>query len=1170
MLKRLAAFLLVLVLLPTVAAASDEPRKGVDDLSELSDEEILRQLGAEDRYIVVLKDESVLEFSQLIEDLNKREREEMLASEGLPRRLGKDEIPEEYTEKLEGQHADVLDTVDSSKIELKSEFFYTVNALAVDTDPKTAKRLEKHPDVESVYRVKVYRALLKESRPLIGLGSKKTVGTGNITNLTIESLHPYEPFSNHTANVSVENYTNVSIHFEALNVEAGFDYVYVQDKNNNTVFNFSGAMEDVWTPVAEAPLTVYLSSDDTIERYGYKIDQIASETQTTIEPSIGDGTGVRVAVIDTGIDYTHPALGGCTFETFSNGTCAKFAGGYDFINNDTDPRDTSEHGTHVAGTIAGDGLTYGIAPGARLYAYKVLTDFGGGTTDTVLGGVETAVDPNKDGNPSDHADVISMSLGFVGLGPDHALARAVNNAHDAGVVVVVAAGNEGPNFNTLRMPGNARKALTVGGSDKSDAIYTRSSKGPIYFNGEVWIKPDIVAPGVSITAPSWRHSYESLTGTSMATPHVSGAVAIVKQLHPDWNTDRLEAFVVSHSRDIGIPLLEGGAGRLDTRQFAAASLVPDNKTITIPSVRNSATPAIGVLNFGSSSVSTASAVKTYFVSANGTVPSTPLQEISFVRVSGPSTLNPGERGVFVLNITPNATDQTGIYVGLLQINQSNETLRIPFGFNYTGRDSDVTSTPLALSTSVISPAASLGVKDTVEISFTPSSPANGTIVYLVQVLEGSSVIWQADSSIPSGQRVAVVWEGKRLSGMPVPDGNYTVKASASSDNWALTKDIGNATIRADNTLPSITTFRRKDGSPIHQGDGLGADRFECTATDATAVTYMIAGLDTSSTGTRNATCVATDAGGNNVIANTTYTVDAKPPQSASTDSDDDDDNGGGGGGGGSRRATKTTTLGSRGETNVLANKPAIARVTGEGAPVREVEIVADRNIAGARVNVRKMDVRPFGVEELSEAALLTYLEIEPVGLRSSDIREGKIRFEVEADWLKEQRASESDVRLYRYSGGWQELSTRLVSRNGGTYLYEARTPGFSIFAIAVRSAPAAYLPTGEEEEVAVATAETRPVDVTFSGAYLLLIPPIVLLGLLYLYKTGMLTLPTWLRFGRGRMQGPDFQTLVVYARKYKHHGRDVLAHTLIHRDGYHPDIVHAALDEAFSSLSERP
>ncbi|MBM0224832.1 S8 family serine peptidase [Micromonospora sp. ATA51] len=170
------------------------------------------------------------------------------------------------------------------------------------------------------------------------------------------------------------------------------------------------------------------------------------------------GAGVTVAVIDTGIDYQHPSLGG------GYGPGHKVVGGYDFVNDDADPVDDHYHGTHVAGIIAGTGAggamaVTGVAPDATLTAYKVLNAGGSGDTEDIVAGIEAAVDPT---NPY-RADVINMSLGGVGDGTD-AVGLAATRAAQAGVVVVAAAGNFGPGERTIGTPAAADGVLAVGAS----------------------------------------------------------------------------------------------------------------------------------------------------------------------------------------------------------------------------------------------------------------------------------------------------------------------------------------------------------------------------------------------------------------------------------------------------------------------------------------------------------------------------------------------------------------------------------------------------------------------------------------------------------------------------------------------------------------------------------
>ncbi len=168
------------------------------------------------------------------------------------------------------------------------------------------------------------------------------------------------------------------------------------------------------------------------------------------------GAGSVIAVIDTGIDYSHPSLG----EGF--GPRHKVAGGYDFANNDDDPMDDQGHGTHVAGIAAGDGgdgLVTGVAPDATLTAYKVLDDGGSGYESDIIAGLEAAVDP---ANPY-RADVINLSLGGAGDGTDP-LGLAATRASQLGAVVVAAAGNSGPGAQTVGSPASAAGVLSVGAS----------------------------------------------------------------------------------------------------------------------------------------------------------------------------------------------------------------------------------------------------------------------------------------------------------------------------------------------------------------------------------------------------------------------------------------------------------------------------------------------------------------------------------------------------------------------------------------------------------------------------------------------------------------------------------------------------------------------------------
>lgn len=390
------------------------------------------------------------------------------------------------------------------------------------------------------------------------------------------------------------------------------------------------------------------------------------------------GQGIEVAVIDTGIDYTHPDLGA------GFGPAYKVIGGYDFVNDDADPMDDMGHGTHVAGIIAANGTVKGIAPDAKLLAYKVLNAYGSGSFSDVISGIERACNPDDDPTTDDAVDVINMSLGGSG-DPDDPVSQTVDAAVDLGVAVVVAAGND-YDYQTIGSPGVARNALTVGACDKNDLIADFSSRGPI--PGSWAIKPDIIAPGVSVysTVPETGElgdpsGYRILDGTSMSAPHVAGAAALLKQLHPAWTPEMIKANLMNTAKDVGYDVFTQGAGRVQVYEAANAE----------------ATIHPGSLSLGADDITQPSwSVSTSFTITNRSNP-THLDYSFTVSDSLPSgitvtvdpssvTLAPGETREIVFSLSVdntevlNPSDAPYAYEGEIRARSSTETLRVPFAF----------------------------------------------------------------------------------------------------------------------------------------------------------------------------------------------------------------------------------------------------------------------------------------------------------------------------------------------------------------------------------------------------------------------------------------------------------------------------------------------------------
>ncbi|MGB8939783.1 MAG: S8 family serine peptidase [Streptomyces sp.] len=279
------------------------------------------------------------------------------------------------------------------------------------------------------------------------------------------------------------------------------------------------------------------------------------------------GKGVKVAVLDTGVDSGHPGLKERVDATKS------------FIPGE-EVADRNGHGTHVTSTVGGSGAESegnkekGVAPGATLSVGKVLSDEGSGSESQIIAGMEWAA---KDVG----AKVVSMSLGSqeASDGTDP-MAAAVNTlSKDTGALFVIAAGNTGAP-SSIGSPGAADSALTIGAVDSADQAAYFTSQGPRH--GDNALKPDLSAPGVDILAArsqlvSGEGYYTEMSGTSMATPHVAGVAALLAEKHPDWSGARLKDALMSTSAQLDASAYELGSGRvsvpdaIDARVTASGS-----------------------------------------------------------------------------------------------------------------------------------------------------------------------------------------------------------------------------------------------------------------------------------------------------------------------------------------------------------------------------------------------------------------------------------------------------------------------------------------------------------------------------------------------------------------------------------------------------------------------
>ncbi len=265
------------------------------------------------------------------------------------------------------------------------------------------------------------------------------------------------------------------------------------------------------------PKVAYVEVDGVVESIDEVLPWGVDRIDAELEHPYNKGTGVKISVIDTGIDYNHPDLD------------SNYKGGYDFVNDDADPMDDHGHGTHVAGIIAAEDNeigVIGVAPESSLYALKALNSRGRGYVSDIVAAIDWSV--------SYGMQIISMSIG---TNTNYMSIRtACDNAYAAGLLLVAAGGNDATpwsvrlGWDTIDYPARYDSVIAVGATQSNDARAIWSSTGP---------ELELAAPGVGIYSTYWDDTYATLSGTSMACPHVTGTAALVFKtpVDPAYDSD---------------------------------------------------------------------------------------------------------------------------------------------------------------------------------------------------------------------------------------------------------------------------------------------------------------------------------------------------------------------------------------------------------------------------------------------------------------------------------------------------------------------------------------------------------------------------------------------------------------------------------------------------------
>lgn len=346
-------------------------------------------------------------------------------------------------------------------------------------------------------------------------------------------------------------------------------------------------------------------SDVTLDiKYGFTVNESLSLINAVeTHNSQNTGQGVRIGVIDSGIDFYHPAFaainGVSPFDAIHNKIIydqpgCKVCGGYDFGDYDYNPLDKLSHGTHVSGIIAGNGGgIIGVAPNAQLYVLKVSPDVGpnglparGGSESSILAALDWSVDPSKDGITSGHnddrLDIINISMSDESQNQiSFNYEMGLRNVVKFGITICAAVGNSG-RYQNIGSPAVVDDVIAVGATDKIGGMYSGSNKGPAIMNlssGKTYImKPDVVAPGEAITSsvlydplhPETMNA--SQTGTSMASPMVAGACALLLKAHPEWSSVDLKSILMSTADIIpNLDIMVQGSGEINVGNAISAS-----------------------------------------------------------------------------------------------------------------------------------------------------------------------------------------------------------------------------------------------------------------------------------------------------------------------------------------------------------------------------------------------------------------------------------------------------------------------------------------------------------------------------------------------------------------------------------------------------------------------
>ncbi|MBI2105340.1 S8 family serine peptidase [Candidatus Woesearchaeota archaeon] len=778
------------------------------------------------------------------------------------------------------------------------------------------------------------------------------------------------------------------------------------------------------------------------------------------------GAGETVCILDTGVNYTHPDLGGC----FGNN--CKIIGGYDFVNNDNDPIDDQGHGTHVTGIVAGNGTLNGVAPDANIVAVKVCDS--SGDCNFVNEGIDWCVSNAVTYNIS----IISMSLGG-GLyesacdsdsSVDPVTVIAVDNATSQNIFVSVSSGNDG-NTTAISSPACIGNSTSVGSTDKNDLISSFTNRASIL---------DLLAPGGSINSTSMSSLYELRSGTSMAAPHVSGAAAVLMQFF------RLETGniltpneTLGNLTEYGFTITDSGGSELN---FQRIDVYNSTVEMDVYSPRVDISLTNETLEIASENLTISIDYLDVFFDSKTSNVSYPDGSLLADFTDSIELTSENLTDIGVYTIVAWANDSSGNENLTTKTFTVQDTSEIPVvtAFNYPAES------PNYSATSEIFFNVSIGSKynlsnATLYHNFTDWH-ANGTLD-----LDANETSAEFNSSFADGvylwgveacdvnnecnfseNRTLIVDLTDPIVALISPLNDTTLYTDSASFNYNVSDYTVSScdlliddAVSASDTSVSLNAQETISKTLSNGNYSWAVGCFDNTARSSNSSAWKLTICKPSwscgawsdeddACGTR--TCTDSNSCGTDID---------KPSTSKSCDDDSGGSSTAGGSAGGAAGGAATTTATDKSVLKFQANAGDVKSFgISKDVGISGLDLEFKNAVTNAEVTVEKQDEQPSGTSAVDN--VYKYIKIN-INFVDTDLKEAKIKFNVPKSWITINALNDpTKIFMSRYNDGkWQKLETLTAGIEEENQKYEAITPGFSYFAVSANKVAGAADVTGE-------------------------------------------------------------------------------------------------------------